>query len=650
MNTSLHTLGHALLASLLLAPFARGQVDETTARRMIAERLAEPVFKQASWHTDFAAALAAARQDGKVVFAYFCLADSGRNSVGGADAPDTRFERDVLATNRFVKLSSQVVLFVGAATSSPQGWVGLPPVVRVAGLPAVRFLDQDGSELLRRQPYEYDLAALERDVERLALWRRLRADLAGGARFDAPTAKRLFQLELDLQIRPWSELEQDRRGLELSVAEAARIDQELVDLQFVQTSADPRQLTAMWRSGRIPSPKHEVNYWSWLMSAAWNDRDRARLAELLAQARTRPEFARVLEVFGQDWEAKVELLELQATMAARGTVSVAAQKRLFLLQVRCRSEPYADLVARRETLPWSADERAQVDKALAEFRAETEPATKAGTEPGSPSEGSLWDEALASIRGKDEWDHFTTRRLLVLWERTSTSPRAKDVEQELTAARARADAVERRFDACEVFLPPHGAMRPIRCLLRLPAKNEPLSGHDSLRRAREGELYTSGRGDIYWAVYEQAWFGVDRPGRWYSLLAIAFVDHAIQVDLELDGSGGKPRVWAAWRNDFKKLKRSDCIGLLAGLQTGPPGPFDSADGSDALVNRAWAAFLAFGPQQERKWDPRWSSWLAAYADAVRRGESDVDARRQALADIDAKAFEEALARWAPRAK
>lgn len=152
---------------------------------------------------------------------------------------------------------------------------------------------------------------------------------------------------------------------------------------------------------------------------------------------------------------------------------------------------------------------------------------------------------------------------------------------------------------------------------------------------------------MYWAAYEQAWFGTAVPGLWFSHLGIAIVDCEMACPTS---TGGKRRLDTHTKKQSQALKKSDCLGLLARLPAGIARQFTSTEEGDGLPNRAWAAFLEFGPQQERKWNPGWANWLVAYAEAVRNGTIEDEARQAALAGIDAEAFERTLARWAPKAK
>lgn len=70
MKTILSLSCAALLASLLPAQ-DRKPPDQEQLKQLRAEKLAKPVFQKAPWITDYDRAREQAKQDGKLLFAYF---------------------------------------------------------------------------------------------------------------------------------------------------------------------------------------------------------------------------------------------------------------------------------------------------------------------------------------------------------------------------------------------------------------------------------------------------------------------------------------------------------------------------------------------------------------------------------------------------
>src|SRR5262249_33868535 len=102
------------LTALALANLPATAQSPQELRQKLDAKLAKAEFKQAPWLTDYEAARAKAKAEGKLVLAYFTRSYS-------PGPPCEEEEHEVLATDEFARWSRQVVLFLHVTAQPPAG-------------------------------------------------------------------------------------------------------------------------------------------------------------------------------------------------------------------------------------------------------------------------------------------------------------------------------------------------------------------------------------------------------------------------------------------------------------------------------------------------------------------------------------------------
>jgi len=196
----------------------------------------------------------------------------------------------VLSTDQFAEWSDKVVLLLHNS-SRVEGDKHPDLLYQMGGIgfPTVSYLSAEG-RLLEQVGHVTPVEQLEEAFGRLQQWRQLRASVEGG-QGGAARQKELFLLELRMGNRPYEEMVARRAAVQFEDADALRVEQQLVNLQFAEIlratprdekSAGGRRFLAMFRQNRIPDTTTETSYWQYMFEHAAACGDVALFEELLA--------------------------------------------------------------------------------------------------------------------------------------------------------------------------------------------------------------------------------------------------------------------------------------------------------------------------------------------------------------------------------
>jgi hypothetical protein len=195
----------------------------------------------------------------------------------------------VFATAEFRAFASQVVLFLHVSSALPDE--PRPDLLAEVGgnqFPTVAYLAADGRPL-QVVGHVTPLVQLATTLAELRAWQALRREVEAGAGLEAQ--RTLCRRELQMQYGSFAELAERVRRLEFPPAEQPALQQQLIDLQFVELlrQTKPAAMAAggalflpMFRAGRLPRAKAETTFWQYLFAYAAAQRDVDLFAELLA--------------------------------------------------------------------------------------------------------------------------------------------------------------------------------------------------------------------------------------------------------------------------------------------------------------------------------------------------------------------------------
>lgn len=194
----------------------------------------------------------------------------------------------MLSTPEFATWSRRVVLFLhNTSRVADEPHPNLLFELGGIGFPTVSYLDADGS-LLKQVGHVTPIEELEAAFVELQRWKALRDEVQKGA--DASRQKDLFLLELAMGNRPFAEMVERRKAFDLTGADRATADQQLVNLQFTEilrrTPRDRQaeggeQFLAMFRQARIPTTTTETSFWQYMFAFAEAKGDVPLFEELL---------------------------------------------------------------------------------------------------------------------------------------------------------------------------------------------------------------------------------------------------------------------------------------------------------------------------------------------------------------------------------
>jgi|RhiMethySRZTD1v2_1073278.scaffolds.fasta_scaffold00406_34 hypothetical protein len=267
----------ALLATLL--PAQRQERSQDEYKQMRAEKLAKEVFKKASWIRDYDKARETAKQEGKLIFAYFT-----RSYV-----PCERcaaLESGPLSDPEFEKFAKSAVLFLHN-TSRVEGDEAYPNLHQEKGFkpfdfPTVCFMDAAGNVLTK--PGNSVKSFLEGHAESTAIVTlRNKGDKATAAE-----RKQLFLSELKSDLIPAAEIQvRSDRITDLSTCEKELVASKLVDAEVRALFGKGRELgpekmratfAELAKAGKVPSETLSGPFWRFVLEHASKQKD-ASLAQ-----------------------------------------------------------------------------------------------------------------------------------------------------------------------------------------------------------------------------------------------------------------------------------------------------------------------------------------------------------------------------------
>ena len=263
------------------ARVSRRGPDQDKLKQRYEQKRSNPVFTKLPWCFDLATAVQQAQQQHQPILCYFTRSFA-------ACPPCEEFEQEVLATPEFAAVAKDVVPFVHITTHL-EGRDGDDLLQRCGGnaWPTVAFLDDKGA-LLCSVPTPPTLAGITAAETQVQRWQQLRAAVASGQEGEQ---KALFLLELGMGNRPYAEMQQRLAPLRFEAAERAGIEQQLINLQFVDilrhTALDKLgeaggKFVAMYRQHRIPDSGQVTSFWQYAFTYAALQGDAALYAEMLA--------------------------------------------------------------------------------------------------------------------------------------------------------------------------------------------------------------------------------------------------------------------------------------------------------------------------------------------------------------------------------
>ncbi|MEZ5966446.1 MAG: hypothetical protein R3F56_21600 [Planctomycetota bacterium] len=195
----------------------------------------------------------------------------------------------MLSTEEFAAWSKKVVLFLhNTSRVADEPYPNLLFEKGGIGFPTMSFLADDGT-LLKQVGHVTPVAQLEQAYQDLLAWQKLRATVEAGEGGSAAELE-LFRTELAMGNRPYAEMAERRAKLPIADADAEKVDQQLVNLQFGEILRDtPRdqqhvggeKFVAMFRAGRLPDTSTETSFWQYIFAHAAREKDTALFEEVL---------------------------------------------------------------------------------------------------------------------------------------------------------------------------------------------------------------------------------------------------------------------------------------------------------------------------------------------------------------------------------
>jgi hypothetical protein len=263
-----------LLATLL--PAQRQERGQDEYKQMRAEKLAKEVFKKAPWIQDYDKARETAKQEGKLIFAYFTRSYTPCERCAA-------LESGPLSDSEFAKFAKSVVLFLHN-TSRVEGDEAYPKLHEEKGFtpfsfPTVCFMDAAGNVLTK--PGNSVKSFTEGQAESAAIV----ALRNKGDKATAAEQKQLFLSELKFDLIPATEVQaRSDRIADLSAADKELVASKLVDAE-VRAVLDkgrelgPEKLGAMLaelaKAGKVPSETMGGWFWRLVLQHASKQKDAA---------------------------------------------------------------------------------------------------------------------------------------------------------------------------------------------------------------------------------------------------------------------------------------------------------------------------------------------------------------------------------------